>query len=87
MRPTSMTNSEPVTLPARSLASSKMRSATSCGWVNRLVNASHTACLATSLAPVPLARARAKPYLPIGLVCKDLCERCVRDPSLGHADI
>jgi hypothetical protein len=57
MSPPSMTKSAPVTLPARSLASSTMRSATSSGRVNRPVTASSAACLATSPASPPLARA------------------------------
>ena len=56
MRPPSMTKSEPVTLPARSLASSTIRLATSSGRLNRPVTAS-AACLATSPAATSLARA------------------------------
>src|SRR5215203_5437084 len=57
MSPPSMTKSEPVTLPARSLASSAMRSATSSGRVNRPVTAADAACLATSPASIPCALA------------------------------
>src|SRR5829696_4279773 len=57
MSPPSMTKSEPVTLPARSLATSTMRSSTSSGRVNHPVTASVAACLATSSASVPLVRA------------------------------
>jgi hypothetical protein len=52
-----MTKSEPVTLPARSLASSTTRSATSSGRVNRPVTVSAAACLATSPASRPCALA------------------------------
>lgn len=47
----------PVTLPARSLASSTTRSATSCGWVKRRVDVSATACLATWSGWLSVARA------------------------------
>src|SRR5215217_9447148 len=57
MSPPSMTKSEPVTLPARSLATSTMRSATSSGRVNRPVTVSAAACLATSPASIPCALA------------------------------
>ena len=52
----SMTKSEPVTLPARSLASSTIRSATSSGRMNRPVTVSDAACLATSPASTSPAR-------------------------------
>src|SRR5215211_6974192 len=57
MSPPSMTKSEPVTLPARPLATSMMRSATSSGLVDRPITASAAACLAISPASPPLARA------------------------------
>ncbi len=53
-----MTKSVPVTLPARPLASSSTRSATSCGWVNRPVDASAVACLAIASGLPPLWRVR-----------------------------
>src|SRR4051812_16446163 len=64
--PPSITKSAPVTLPARSLANRRTRSATSCGWVNRPVTAPSATCLATASASPPLARANAAatPSLP-----------------------
>ena len=56
--PPSMTKSAPVTLPARPLASSNTRSATSSGEVNRLVAAPATALSATAAASAPLAAAK-----------------------------
>src|SRR4051794_26462479 len=65
-RPPSMVKFEPVTLPARSPASRRTRSAISSGRVNRPVTESAAACSAIASGCRPLARATvaATPFAP-----------------------
>src|SRR5262249_9091725 len=64
--PPSITKSAPVVLPARSLARTRTRSATSSGWVNRPVGLWAAAWAATSPGwpPVAVAMAAATPSCP-----------------------
>jgi hypothetical protein len=66
MGPPSMVKSAPVTLPARSLASRRTRSAIYAGWVKRPVTESAVACLATASGFCPLVRpmVAATPFVP-----------------------